>query len=104
MRMFYIFDIKDDIKYLYKDNPNNLFKILNSIYYMHLEDVNYGFNLDNIENAPSHLNRASGNALFNTLLMNSCDTKEEYITALFNLSPVDIVKALKPALYGNCAE
>ena len=47
MRMFYIFDIKDDIKYLYKDNPNNLFKILNSIYYMHLEDVNYGFNLFN---------------------------------------------------------
>ena len=44
------------------------------------------------------------NALFNTLLMKSCETKEEYITTLFNLSPVDVVKALKPALYGTYIE
>ena len=39
------------------------------------------------------------NAVFNTLLMKTCDTKEEYITKLFNLSRTDIVKALKPSLY-----
>ena len=39
------------------------------------------------------------NAVFNTLLMKSCPTKEEYITKLFNLSKSDIIKALKPSLY-----
>lgn len=32
-----------------------------------LDEVNYGFELDNIENVPSHLQKASGNALFNLL-------------------------------------
>lgn len=45
MRMFYIFEIKKEIKDLYQDNPNSLYKILSSIYYMHREDANYGFNL-----------------------------------------------------------
>ena len=30
---------------LYKDNPSNLYKILESIYYMDSEEINYGFNL-----------------------------------------------------------
>lgn len=47
MRMFYIFDVKKEIKELYKDNPSSLYKILSSIYYMHKEDANYGFNLFN---------------------------------------------------------
>lgn len=47
MRMFYIFAVKKEIKELYKDNPGSLYKILSSIYYMHKEDVNYGFNLFN---------------------------------------------------------
>jgi len=47
MRMFYIFEIKKEIKELYIDNPSSLYKILSSIYYMHKEDVNYGFNLFN---------------------------------------------------------
>ena len=47
MRMFYIFEIKKEIKELYRDNPNSLFKILSNIYYMHKEDANYGFNLFN---------------------------------------------------------
>ncbi len=45
MRMFYIFNIKSSIYNLYRDNPANLYKILESIYFMHLEDANYGFNL-----------------------------------------------------------
>lgn len=32
-----------------------------------LNEINYGFEVDNIENAPSHLEKASGNALFNLL-------------------------------------
>ncbi len=45
MRMFYIFDIKKDIYELYYNNPSNLFKILENIYYMHEEDINYGFSI-----------------------------------------------------------
>lgn len=47
MRMFYIFEVKKEIKELYFDNPSSLYKILSSIYYLHKEEVNYGFNLLN---------------------------------------------------------
>ena len=45
MRLYYIFNVKEDIKKLYQNNPVNLFKILESIYYMHIEEADYGFNL-----------------------------------------------------------
>lgn len=32
-----------------------------------LNEINFGYQVDNIENAPSHLEKASGNALFNML-------------------------------------
>ena len=43
MRMYYVFNIKGDIKKLYRDKPSSLYKILENIYYMHQDDVNYGF-------------------------------------------------------------
>lgn len=43
--MYYIFNVKKDIAALYNNNPSSLYKILESIYYMHQEDINYGFNL-----------------------------------------------------------
>ena len=45
MRMYYVFDVKDEVVSLYQDNPASLYKILESIYYMHREEVDYGFNL-----------------------------------------------------------
>ena len=45
MRMYYVFDVKDDVVSLYQDNPASLYKILESIYYMHREEADYGFNL-----------------------------------------------------------
>lgn len=44
------------------------------------------------------------NGLFNTLLMQICDTKERYITSLFGLTDADIIKALNPALYVSYIE
>ena len=44
------------------------------------------------------------NAIFNTLLMKTCATKEEYITKLFGLSRADIIKALKRSLYDSYVE
>ena len=43
--MYYVFDVKEDICSLYRDKPSSLFKILNSIYYMHCEEKEYGFNI-----------------------------------------------------------
>ena len=43
MRMYYVFNLKSEIKKLYNDKPASLYKILENIYYMHQEDVNYGF-------------------------------------------------------------
>lgn len=45
MRLYYIFNIKSEIKELYKDKEASLYRILENIYYMHEEDVNYGFNI-----------------------------------------------------------
>lgn len=45
VRMYYIFNLKEDIIELYKNSPANLYKILESIYYMHEEEVMYGFNI-----------------------------------------------------------
>ena len=45
MRLYYIFSIKSDVAKLYKDKPSSLYKILENIYYMHREDINYGFNI-----------------------------------------------------------
>ena len=45
MRRFYIFSIRNELMSLYKDNPGNLYKILESIYYMDKEEFTYGYNL-----------------------------------------------------------
>ena len=45
VRLYYIFNVKDDIKNLYKDKPSSLYKVLENIYFMHREEVNYGFNI-----------------------------------------------------------
>ena len=45
MRMYYVFNVKEEIAKLYQDNPSSLYKILENIYFMHEEEVNYGFNI-----------------------------------------------------------
>lgn len=45
MRKFYIFRIKSDFINLYQNNEICLYNALKKIYYMHREDINYGFNL-----------------------------------------------------------
>ena len=45
MRLYYIFDLKKDIALLYKNKPSSLYKVLENIYFMHREEVNYGFNI-----------------------------------------------------------
>lgn len=47
MHTFYIFSLKDEFLALYQDNPKVLFQVLRQIYYMHLDEVYYGFNLFN---------------------------------------------------------
>lgn len=45
MRIFYVFDVKEEFVSLYKDNANTLYNILNQMYYMRRDDVSYGYNL-----------------------------------------------------------
>ena len=45
MRLYYVFNIKSEIIELYKDKAASLYRILENIYYMHEEDINYGFNI-----------------------------------------------------------
>lgn len=45
MRMYYIFNVKNDIANLYRSSPSSLYKILESIYFMHREEADYGFNI-----------------------------------------------------------
>lgn len=45
MRRFYIFSVRDELMSLYKENPGNLYKILNSIYAMEESELTYAYNL-----------------------------------------------------------
>lgn len=47
MKVFYIFNIKPEFKYLYKDNPSTLFNILKQLYYLRDDDIKYGRSLFN---------------------------------------------------------
>ncbi len=45
MRRFYVFNIRLELMSLYKDNQDNLYKILNSIYAMKEDELIYAYNL-----------------------------------------------------------
>jgi len=45
MRVYYVFNMKTEITNLYRDKPASLYRILENIYYMHEEDINYGFSI-----------------------------------------------------------
>ena len=47
MRTFYIFKIKDEFHSLYLNNPNNLYNLLNQLYYIKKREVDNGFRLFN---------------------------------------------------------
>ena len=47
MRVFYIFNIKQEIKYLYEDCPSNLFNMLKQIYFLNDNNISYGKTLFN---------------------------------------------------------
>ena len=45
MRVYFIFDIKEEFINLYKGNERILFNILKQIYYLDKEEVEYGYHL-----------------------------------------------------------
>ena len=45
MKVYYIFQIKQEFMNLYKDSPSILYNILKSIYYLDKNEVDYGYNL-----------------------------------------------------------
>ena len=45
MKEYYIFNLKNEFKRLYKDKPSELFFIFNRIYYMKEMDKQYGYTL-----------------------------------------------------------
>ena len=45
MKVYFIFNIKDEFVNLYKDNSQVLYNILKQIYYLKKEEVEYGYNL-----------------------------------------------------------
>ena len=45
MKVYFIFNIKDEFINLYKDNAPVLYNILRGIYYLKKEEVEYGYNL-----------------------------------------------------------
>ncbi len=45
MRRFYIFNVRPELIPLYKENSDNLYKILNGIYLMKEKELTYAYNL-----------------------------------------------------------
>lgn len=45
MRVYFIFEVKDEFLKLYKDRPSSLYRILKSIYKLSFDEVEYGYTL-----------------------------------------------------------
>ena len=45
MRIYYVFDIRNEYVDLYKETPNSLYNVLHQLYYMRKKDLEYGFNM-----------------------------------------------------------
>ena len=45
MKVYYIFQLKDEFVSLYKDSPSTLFLMLKNIYYLDKTEVEYGYHL-----------------------------------------------------------
>ena len=103
MRRFYIFSIRKELMSLYKDNPGNLYKILNSIYGMNEEELTYAYNLFqqicvNIDNLS--LNNKLYLKMHNDLVYTKIDN-EHIINNLYK-DEVSVLKVKKSHLVLDC--
>ena len=94
MRMFYIFNLKKEIKELYSKSPSDLFRVLNNIYYMHEEDANYGFNILN-----QIINKNDINDLYNNEV-SILKIKKSHLVLQSNISYSSFFKLLLK--YSDC--
>ena len=103
MRRFYIFSIRKELMSLYKENPGNLYKILNSIYGMNEEELTYAYNLFqqicvNIDNLS--LNNKLYLKMHNDLVYTKIDN-EHIINNLYK-DEVSVLKVKKSHLVLDC--
>ena len=47
MRIYYVFNIKNEYVSLYKNSTNSLYNVLYQLYYLRKKDIEYGFNMFN---------------------------------------------------------
>ena len=47
MKVYFIFDIKEEYIKLYEDNERVLYNILKQVYYLEKEEVSFGYNILN---------------------------------------------------------
>ena len=47
MRIYHVFDIKEEYIKLYNDSPGSLYNVLHQLYYLRKRDIEYGFNMFN---------------------------------------------------------
>ena len=45
MRIYYVFNIREEYIRLYKESPSSLYSVLYQLYYMRKKDIDYGFNM-----------------------------------------------------------
>ena len=105
MRRFYIFSIREELLILYKDNPSNLYKIMESIYMMKEDEFTYGYNLfkqicvsiDNLE-----LSNKLYLTMHNDLVYTKIDN-EHIINNLYK-DEVSVLKIKKSHLVLDCSK
>lgn len=93
MRLYYVFNIKNEVMNLYKDKTSSLYRILENIYYMHEEDINYGFSIFKQitnKNKVIELNKDIYTKLHNNLVYTKIDN-EHIINDLYH-DEVSILK------------
>ena len=93
MKEYYVFSLKKEFAYLYRDKQSELFYIFNRIYYMKEIDKEYGYNL--FEQISNFFNKKEVNSFirdrYQNSMMYSGDNGDHIINNLF-LGEVSIMK------------
>jgi hypothetical protein len=97
LRTFYIFNISKELAILCKDNPYNLFKTLEGVYYLNEADLNYGMSLFESVAIPFHKTEIN-NEIYKTYKDNDFYSLKGYKHKIYNkykdeLTEIDIHSA-----------
>jgi len=103
MRIYYVFDIKDEYVKLYGDSPNSLYNVLHQLHYLRKKDIDYGFNMfKQLTNKIDNVNIDKNIFLKMHNKMTYVKKSENHIINNLYKDEVSVLKAKRAYILINC--